>query len=190
MRRRAAIAFPGALLVAALVACASIATDEVAPPPAAAPPTTAPAAPERLEVVIRGRTFRLEIAADDVSRARGLMDRTEIPEAGGMVFAWPSAGFRSMWMANCLVAMDLLYVDDRGRVVDRHAMRVEPSRGADEPAWLYEARLPRYRSRRPVPFAIELRAGTIESLGIEPGDVVEMDRARLRRAARRIASDD
>ena len=166
----------GASLLLALAAVA--AAGEPQKPDAKEPP------PAREEVVIGGEVFKLEIAADPVARARGLMGREKIDEHGGMLFVYRDVRRRTFWMKNCLVDIDLLYLDSKGRIVQRYKMKKEPPRGADESKMAYEWRLKSYRSRRPAQFIIELKAGSIERLKLQRGQVIELDRARLRRMAR------
>ena len=64
--------------------------------------------PGRIE--IKGETFDLTIAADDASRTRGLGGVAEIPEHGGMIFAFRSAQPQGFWMIDCITDMDILYV--------------------------------------------------------------------------------
>jgi uncharacterized membrane protein (UPF0127 family) len=131
-------------------------------------------------VEISGERFTLEIVADDVSRTRGLMGRTDIPADGGMLFVFPRSRSRSFWMADCLVDMDVIFLDAQGRVTATHRMKVEPPRRSDETPRAYERRLPGYSSGYPAQFAIELRAGTIERLDIGIDRKIELDLPRLK----------
>jgi len=143
-------------------------------------PDEGPVAADRFVAVeLAGRTFRLEPAVDDAARAKGLMDRAEIPEGGGMIFIWRDAAMRRFWMKNCLVPIDLLFVDPRGFVTAVHAMPIEPPRGEDESEFEYEARLPGYSSRFPARYAIEVPAGTIEALGLRAGMRLDLDHEAL-----------
>lgn len=138
----------------------------------------------RQRVVISGRTFDLEIAADEASRTRGMMGRTEIPEDGGMLFVFPDAGPRSFWMANCLVDIDIIYLDPLGRITAMHRMRAEPPKQDNETQLAYEQRLSHYPSRFPAQFAIELRAGTLDELDLEVEDRIDLPLDRLKALAR------
>jgi uncharacterized membrane protein (UPF0127 family) len=140
--------------------------------------------PPREEVVIAAEAFRLEIAADPVARARGLMERAEIDEHGGMLFIYRDVRRRSFWMKNCLVDIDLIYLGSKGRIVGCHKMKKEPPRRETETDAVYEWRLKSYRSRRPAQFVIELKAGSIDRLKLERGQTVELDYSRLRKMAR------
>lgn len=132
------------------------------------------------EVVIGEETFKLEVAANEKSRAKGLMNREKIDEHGGMIFIYKRAQVRSFWMKNCLVDIDLLYLDGRGRIVSMHKLKKEPPRGENETARDYERRLKRYPSRRPAEFIIELKAGWIDRLKPKVGETIELDLPKLR----------
>jgi uncharacterized membrane protein (UPF0127 family) len=124
--------------------------------------TTAPLAPETIPVAIGGRTFTLEVAADEWTRMRGLSDRREIASSGGMLFVYPTHRPLEFVMRRCVVPIDLLIVADDGAVLAVHEMAVEPY-GTPDP------RLPRYGHESPARLAIELRGGTARALGVRPG---------------------
>jgi uncharacterized membrane protein (UPF0127 family) len=180
-RVKVRIGYPGRCWWGATLLCLTATLVSGGEPPA--PDAKAPP-PPREEVVIGGEVFQLEIAADPVARARGLMGRERIDEHGGMLFVYRDARRRTFWMKNCLVNIDLLYLDSKGRIVQCCRMKRESPRREDETEWAYEWRLKSYPSRRPAQFVIELKAGSIERLKIERGQALELDRARLRRMAR------
>ncbi len=130
-------------------------------------------------VVIGEETFKLEVAANEKSRAKGLMNREKIDEHGGMIFVYKRAQVRSFWMKNCLVDIDLLYLDGGGRIVSMHKMKKEPPRGENETSTAYERRLKRYHSRRAAQFIIELKAGWIDRLKPKVGETIELDLPKL-----------
>lgn len=156
------------------------------------------------KVVIKGKTFNLEIAADPSTRMKGLGLRTSIAEDGGMVFTFP----RSQWgemgfvMRDCLVDIDILYLDGAGRVLTMYTMAKEAPRGEGEGVAgdydlslvvneerlkgdkKYEDRLKRYPSRYRTTFVIELQAGMNAKLGVKEGDLVQMDVEGLKRMAK------
>ena len=79
---------------------------------------------------------------------------------------------------------DIIYVSSRGRITAMHEMKEPPPMKEGESMWDYEARLPRYSSKRMVQYAIELKAGSIKKLKLEVGDLIELDRRKLVRMAR------
>lgn len=150
-----------------------------------APATTA-GKPNIEQVVIGGETFALEVSADSQSRQHGLMERTEIPDHGGMLFVFPDneVVVQNFWMGNCPIDMDILFLDPRGVVTAAHRMKAEPPRSPNESEAEYDRRMPRYSSGYPAQFAIELKAGTIERLRIRVDDRIRLDLDRLKAMAR------
>lgn len=132
----------------------------------------------------RTETFRLEVAATPDEIATGLMGREEIAADGGMLFVYDRAMLRSFWMKNCLVDIDIMFLDSEGKVVKTWAMKAEPPRRAGESMTRYENRLRMYSSVRPAQFAIELRAGTIKRLDIREGDLIDAEWKRIAKLAR------
>jgi uncharacterized membrane protein (UPF0127 family) len=176
------------MCAAALVSAGGFAPQRHAPDTTAAtaPATsTAPATqPKREKLTIAGEVFQLEIAADEAAREKGLMHRERIDDHGGMLFIYPEPQSElGFWMKNCPIDIDILYVDHAGRVVSTYRMQEAPARRPGESESDYDDRLPRYPSKRPAQFAIELKAGTIERLKIKPGHEIEMDVTRLERLA-------
>jgi uncharacterized membrane protein (UPF0127 family) len=166
-------------------------------PPAAAPapsPEAKPADPPRerpgsrrhpvsglpLETVTIGsRNFDFEVAASDAAIQRGLGGRSEIPEGGGMVFVFPFPSNHNFWMRDCLVDIDIAFLDRDGVVVAVYEMKAEPLCGERESEAAYFTRLARYPSGPKAHFAVETRAGTNKALGISVGSRIAVDPARL-----------
>ncbi len=126
-------------------------------------------------VVIAGESFRLELAADSETMFRGLGGRTGIPARGGMLFAYPAPRPLAFVMRDCLVPLDIAFLDADGRVLNRHTMEVEPPRRDDESVAAYEARLPSYRSTGAARYAVEVAGGLLDELGVRPGDRIDIE---------------
>jgi hypothetical protein len=135
------------------------------------------------ELQLGSRAWSLEIAADEAAIQQGLMDRADLPDGTGMLFVFASPGIHEFWMANCLIDIDVIFIDGQGRIAAMHEMKAEPPRQADESVWRYHQRLPLYTSRIPVRFAIELPAGSIAELGLRAGQPVDLDLQRLKSLA-------
>jgi uncharacterized membrane protein (UPF0127 family) len=126
-------------------------------------------------VKIGGKTFFLEVAADDPTRMKGLGQRTQIAEDGGMLFVFPTpmrAEGGGFVMRDCPIDIDIVYLDPTGRVINWHHMKAEAPRSPDghegkvgdldnEP---YESRLVRYKPEHDYQFAVELQGGMIAKL--------------------------
>ena len=115
--------------------------------------------PTRERILINAEPFELELANDDASRAYGLM-------------------------GDCLVDIDIIFLDPQGRVTATHQMRAEPPRRAHETNDAYRSRLAEYSSVHPAQFAIELAAGTLKELNLEVEDKIALDLRRLKALAR------
>lgn len=103
--------------------------------------------------------FQVEIAETPEQRAQGLMFRREMAADAGMLFLFGGSQERAMWMKNTLIPLDMLFIDEKGKIV-RIAERTVP----------YSTRA--ITSGGPVAAVLELNAGTASRLAIKPGDRV------------------
>ncbi len=126
-------------------------------------------------VRIAGEKFTMELALTEDQISEGMAWRESFPDQGGMLFVFPDMQVRRFWMKNCLIDMDVIFLDGRGIVTAMHEMKAEPLQRDDETLTQYESRLKLYSSRTPAQFAIELEAGSIDRLGVQPEDRIEMD---------------
>jgi len=146
----------------------------------ASPGCTKPAAPAGHEIVeIDGRTFTLEVVADDETRTLGLGGRTEVAPDGGMLFSFPDSRLRQFIMRNCLVDIDIIFLDATGNITAMHHMPVEDPQTGDETDRAYEIRLKRYSSRFNARYAIELQGGMLENLDLRVEQTIDLPTKRL-----------
>lgn len=61
---------------------------------------------------------RVDIAATEPARARGLMDRTELGRVDGMLFVFDAPERQCMWMKNTKLALSVAFIDAGGRVIN------------------------------------------------------------------------
>lgn len=169
-------------LVGGLIAFGAISSCQSNPPVTVIPPE--PVAPdpraETVEVVIKGRTFNLELALTSAQRYQGLSDRKAIADDGGMVFAFRYPQELGFVMRRCYVPIDIIYLDGDGRVVNAYQMQViEPIGGL---RWQNPIGSP-YPSNGLAQFAVEIKGGLLDELNVKPGDLVELPREELKRRA-------
>jgi uncharacterized membrane protein (UPF0127 family) len=112
-----------------------------------------------------GQEFKLEIAADQESRARGYMHRESIGASEGMLFLFPTTDLHSFWMKNCRTRLDIVWLDERKRIVDV-ASNVAPC-PADGPC---PSHIPIESAR----YVLEFAGGTMKRLGVKRGDIVKI----------------
>lgn len=111
-------------------------------------------------VELKGKTYTIEIAEDDASRAHGLMDRTSMDDDHGMLFIFQNDAPRAFWMKNTKIPLDMIFVDADLKVVS-------VTHGA-EPC--VTERCPGYTSGAPARYVLELNAGQAAKLGLTSGD--------------------
>lgn len=65
--------------------------------------------------------FTVEIADEPEERRKGLMFREEMAAGHGMLFIFETSGPRAFWMKNTPLPLDLIFLDEEGRVVSVQA---------------------------------------------------------------------
>ena len=125
-----------------------------------AAPQNLPQSPLVIETANQsGHAFTVELADTPQARAIGLMHRTAMATDHGMLFDFGAPRPVSMWMKNTLIALDMLFIQSDGRIVNIAADTTPHS-------------LQPVHSRGRVKAVLELNAGTAKALGIAPGDWV------------------
>ena len=103
----------------------------------------------------------VEVVATPALRQRGLMFREELPEGTGMLFVFPRSQPLSFWMRNTLIPLDILYIEEGGRIIRIHR----------ETTPFSEEGLP---SGGPARFVLEVPGGWTAKVGVREGDRVEL----------------
>ena len=104
------------------------------------------------------------------------MGRKAVGENEGMLFVFQEDGPRQFWMKNCLISLDMLYLDRNGRIVGiRTLPPPDPTRPGEIPSYPFTEPIVRY--------VIELNAGTAKRLGLKTGDVIKLPHAALQKMA-------
>jgi len=86
---------------------------------APAPQTNLPKA----TLTLGAHSLTAQIAADDASRERGLMSRTNLAENEAMVFVFPSPQPVSFWMKDTPIPLSIAYVGPSGRIFEIHDLK-------------------------------------------------------------------
>lgn len=106
--------------------------------------------------------FRVEIARSEAERTRGLMFRKSLPADGGMLFLYDSPDLIAMWMKNTFIPLDMLFIDEGGRIVNIAHDTVPQS-------------LAIIRSNAMVLGVLEIAGGSAERLGVKAGDQIRSE---------------
>jgi uncharacterized protein len=106
--------------------------------------------------------LRAEVARRPDQRARGLMQRRELPDGTGMVFLFPGPSRGGFYMLGTLVPLSIAYVDG-DRVVS--VTEMQPCPGQD---------CPTYPAGGPYTMAVEAPANFFPEHGVGPGTRVRI----------------
>lgn len=127
---------------------------------ALAGPASAAGACSPVRVDLRGpggaQSFAVEVADTGALRAKGLMNRENLPADSGMLFIYETPRRASFWMENTLIPLDMIFADQTGRVTRVHDMAVPLDRTSID-------------GGEGVQFVLEINGGLAEKLGIVPG---------------------
>jgi uncharacterized membrane protein (UPF0127 family) len=129
----------------------------------AAPDATLPKPPSPTAVFPDGFSATIELAITPDELAQGLMFRPSLADDRGMLLIFSEERLPNIWMMNTLVALDLVYLDRTGRVVDV-ITDAQPCPG--EPC-------PRFTPKLPAQAVLEIPAGGAQLHSIAEGTVIE-----------------
>lgn len=118
---------------------------------------------EKILVEIVNTPFSLELASTASERRTGLMCRTEIGSREGMLFIFEEEEYRSFWMKNTLVPLDIIFLDSNGIIINIH----KHTQILNENIY--------YRSESPSKFVIELNGGTTDEIKLKKGDSINIE---------------
>lgn len=131
----------------------------------------APVTPDGGTVVVKGQHFLAEVARTPEEQQRGLMYRQQLAKDRCMFFLYGEEGYHSIWMKNCLISLDVVWVKADGTVVET-AHNVPPVssmwNGPDE-------KIPTYGGKVASRHFVELPSGTLKRLGLKTGDRIGWD---------------
>ncbi len=116
-----------------------------------------------VETASGGRaTVRVELARTEQEREQGLMFRRSLPDDAGMLFFFEESEDHAFWMRNTFIPLDMIFVDDGGRIVgivERATPHSDDPRGVGAPS--------RY--------VLEVNGGWASAHGVAKGDRVNFE---------------
>ncbi|MCX6822096.1 MAG: DUF192 domain-containing protein [Candidatus Aenigmarchaeota archaeon] len=96
-----------------------------------------------------------EVADDQESRSQGLMFRRHLGKNSGMLFSFDGEDYRSFWMKNTHIPLDIAFISKSGTIVDIRQMYPLSSRSVV--------------SSKPVKYALEMNKDWFSENGINSG---------------------
>lgn len=112
---------------------------------------------------VKGKSYQLEIADTADKQRVGLMCRKELPETTGMLFVYGDKQFRTFWMKNTLIPLDIIFLTETGEIINYYE-NAQPLR---------EDIL--YSSLEPTKYVLELKGGTISQLNLSENDQIVLN---------------
>lgn len=107
---------------------------------------------------VAGHPVRVEVAATEETRARGLMYRDSMPEDAGMWFVYDDQKVRGFYMRNTRIPLSIAFVDRHGTIVYLADMMPLDERTTS--------------SMVPAMYALEMNQGWFERNGVGRGAVI------------------
>jgi uncharacterized membrane protein (UPF0127 family) len=110
------------------------------------------------QIKVGAHLLKVEIAASDPQRERGLMFREKMARDDGMLFVFDEPAYHSMWMKNTLIPLSVAFLDSQGTILN--ILDMEPQT------------LDAHMAAGPAVYAIETNKGWFAAKKIKAGDKV------------------
>ncbi len=101
--------------------------------------------------------FLVELAKNNYERQKGLQCKKKLKKNEGMLFIWYDEDYRSFWMKNTVIPLDLIFINSSLEVIEVYF----DARPFSEKS---------IRSEKRAKFVLELNAGVFKELGFDIGD--------------------
>ncbi len=95
-----------------------------------------------LTLTVEGTFIQAEVARTWIARHEGLAGRAALAEDAGMLFVFRRPGRPCFWMKDTLLPLSLVFINERGLIVQREALRPADERSVC--------------ARQPIRFALEV----------------------------------
>lgn len=111
-----------------------------------------------------GAEFSVELAQTPAEKAKGLMNRSSMPENHGMLFIFNNEAPRSFWMKNTLIPLDMIFLGANMSVIEIKS-NVPPCEADPCPTY----------TSLPAMYVLEINAGLSEKSGIKIGSLMSRE---------------
>jgi len=111
------------------------------------------------KISIEDQIVIVEIADTPESTNKGLMFRSTLAEGHGMLFVYEKPHILSFWMKNTFIPLSIGFFDQNKKLLNIENM----------PPFDKDPELPRFKSKGPALYALEVPQGWFEKHKIKPG---------------------
>ncbi len=120
----------------------------------------------RRVILPNGTTITAQVAMTGEERNQGLAGVEQLASDAGMLFVFDNSSTHSMWMKGMKTSIDMVWLDEGGKVVYLATNVPVPAEGDIE--------FPVYQSDEPARYVLELAAGTVDAAGIAEGQEIKL----------------
>ena len=117
-----------------------------------------------IKINIGKENFNVEVATTVPQWVQGLSGRTNLHQKSGLLFAYKDEVVRSFWMKDMNFPIDIILFNKDKKVVGILKDLPAPSGGVT-------FTLPKYSSRVPITYALEVNAGMSQNINV--GDILK-----------------
>lgn len=112
---------------------------------------------------------KLEIAKTPQEEQKGLMFRSNMCENCGMIFEFENEDYRSFWMKNTLIDLDIIFIEKSGKIINIANAKAEKT----PKSYL---NYPTYPSTGKAKYVLEVNSGFAQKIKLESGKYLEIDK--------------
>ena len=116
---------------------------------------------------------KLEIAKTPQEQQKGMMFRDQMCENCGMIFEFENEDYRSFWMKNTLIDLDIIFIDKNGQIINIQNAKSEGKAEKNPKDYLnYQA----YPSTDKAKYVLEVNSGFAQKMNLEAGKYLQIDK--------------
>jgi len=118
------------------------------------------------QVCLEEICFDVEIANTNAKREQGLMNRENLGENKGMLFVFDKEDIYSFWMKNTLISLDMIWMDEAGKIVFIKE-NSEPCKDGEACPFI----TPKAKAK----YVLEINTGLVKEMGLKTGDNLDIN---------------
>lgn len=117
------------------------------------------------KICFKENCFNLEIAEDDLERAKGLMFRKDLCNDCGMLFIFEKEGNYKFWMENTLIPLNIIWMNKNLEVIF-----------IEESIPCIEEKCKLYGPEKNSSYVLEINKGKANEIGLKIGDQMRFEK--------------